>query len=198
MMNKWQKRFDQTDYVFGKEANAFIQESVNRYSMGPNVLAVAEGEGRNAVFLAEKGCTVTIWDFAQSGLDKAQALAHEKEVQLTTRLQDLAQVEWPSEAYDTIICVFGHFNPDLRKQTLEGIRQAVKPGGLFVTEVYAKEQLEYGTGGPKDLEYLYDEKDFAVFHDWETLHFDKKEVERHEGTGHNGLSCVYQFVGRKK
>lgn len=198
MMNKWQERFSQTEYVFGKEANAFIQEAAERFELGPAVLAVAEGEGRNAVFLAEQGCDVMIWDFAQSGLDKAKVLAKEKGVQLKTQIQDLQEAYWPKDKYDTIICVFGHFHPELRKRTLEGIRQAVKPGGLFVTEVYAKEQIDYGTGGPKDLDYLYEPKDFDVFADWDQLHFEKNEVVREEGTGHSGLSRVIQFVGRKK
>ncbi|WP_432352912.1 class I SAM-dependent methyltransferase [Sporosarcina sp. A2] len=197
-MNKWHERFDQTDYVFGKEANVFVQETAARFTIGPNVLAVAEGEGRNAVFLAEQGCDVTIWDFAQSGLDKAQSLAEEKGVQLTTTIQDLQEAEWPKDAYDTVVCVFGHFNPELRKRTLEGIRQAVKPGGLFVTEVYAREQIDYGTGGPKDLSYMYDREDFDGFSDWEHLHFEKNEVVREEGAGHSGLSRVIQFIGRKK
>ena len=198
VMNKWQNRFDQPEYVFGKEANVFIQEAATHFELGPTVLAVAEGEGRNAVFLAERGCDVTIWDFAQSGLDKAQALADEKGVQLTTTIQDLQHADWPSNQYDTIVCIFGHFTPELRKQTLEGIQKAVKPGGLYVTEVYAKEQLDYGTGGPKEESYLYEESDFDVFKGWETLHFEKKEVERQEGAGHTGLSRVYQYVGRKK
>lgn len=198
MMNKWQERFNQMDYVFGKEANVFIQEAVEQFIIGKNVLAVAEGEGRNAVFLAEQGCDVTIWDFAQSGLDKAHALAKEKGVQLKTKIQDLQEADWPTEEYDAIICVFGHFNPELRKQTLKGIRQAVKTGGLFVTEVYAKEQIDYGTGGPKDVTYLYDMEDFEVFSDWEHLHFEKKEVVREEGAGHSGLSHVIQFVGQKR
>lgn len=197
-MNKWQTRFDQPEYVFGKEPNVFIQEAAERFELGPDVLAVAEGEGRNAVFLAEQGCNVTIWDFAQSGLDKAQALASEKGVKLKTKIQDLQQADWPTNQYDTIICVFGHFNPELRKQTLEGIMKAVKSGGLYVTEVYAKEQIEYGTGGPKDLAFLNEESDFDVFKDWETLHFEKKEVERQEGIGHTGFSRVFQYVGRKK
>lgn len=197
-MNKWQQRFNQPEYVFGKEANEFIQEAAKRFTIGPNVLAVAEGEGRNAVFLAEQGCNVTIWDFAQSGLDKAHALAEEKGVQLKTEVQDLQEADWPSEEYDSIICVFGHFSPELRKRTLEGIRDALKPGGLFVTEVYAKEQIDYGTGGPKELSYLYELADFEVFSDWEHLHFEKKEVVREEGEGHSGLSYVIQFAGRKE
>ena len=197
VLNKWQKRFDTKEYIFGKEANVFIQEVVERFQIGPSVLAIAEGEGRNAVYLAQQGCDVTIWDFAESGLLKAQDLANEKGVQLETKVQDLADADWSEEAFDAVVCVFGHFEPDLRKRTLEGIRKTVKRGGLFITEVYAKEQLEYGTGGPKDLEYLYELSDFDAFSDWETLHLEKKEVERHEGAGHNGLSCVIQYVGRK-
>lgn len=197
-MNKWQKRFDTEEYVFGKEPNVFLREAAERFQPGPDVLAVAEGEGRNAVYLAERGCRVTIWDFAESGLRKARELADEKDVRLQTCVQDLAEADWQKNAFDAVICVFGHFEPELRKRTLEGIRETVKPGGLFITEVYAKEQLDYGTGGPKDWAYLYEMDDFDVFSDWEIMHFEKKEVERHEGSGHNGLSCVIQYAGRKK
>lgn len=197
-MNKWQNRFDVAEYVYGKEANAFIQQAAERFTLGSDVLAVAEGEGRNAVFLAQRGCRVTMWDYAQSGLDKAQALAKEKDVRIETKLQDLTEAQWQEEAFDSVICVFGHFEASLRKRTLEGIRKTVKTGGLFITEVYAEEQLDYGTGGPKDIEFLYTKEDFDVFSDWETLHFEKKEVERHEGSGHDGVACVIQYVGRKK
>lgn len=186
------------DYVYGKEANVFIQEAAERFTIGLDVLAVAEGEGRNAAYLAEQGCHVTIWDYAQSGLEKAQVLANEKDVHIQTKLQDLIGADWQKEAFNTVICIFGHFEPGLRKQTLEGIRKTVKQGGLFITEVYAEEQLDYGIGGLKDVEFLYTKADFDVFSDWETLHFEKKEVERHEGFGHNGLACVIQYIGRKR
>lgn len=200
LVNKWQKRFDTTDYVFGKEVNMFIQEAAERFTIGPDILAVAEGEGRNAVFLAGHDHKVMMWDYAQSGLEKAQALAEENDVKLQTKLQDLTEVEWQEEEFDTVVCVFGHFESSVRKQILEGIRKTVKQGGLFITEVYAEEQLTYtyGTGGPKDINFLYKKSDFDVFSEWEILHFEKKEVERHEGNGHSGLSCVIQYVGRKK
>ncbi|WP_040285885.1 class I SAM-dependent methyltransferase [Sporosarcina koreensis] len=196
-MNKWQTRFDTDEYVFGKEPNEFIREAAKLYNPGPDILAIAEGEGRNAVYLAGHGNQVTIWDFAESGLAKAQQLAKENGVQLATELKDLAEAAWPENQYDAVICVFGHFPPELRARVLEGVRTAVKPGGLFITEVYAKEQLAYGTGGPKEEDYLYSLADFDVFREWETLRLEQKEVERHEGTGHNGLSCVIQYAGRK-
>lgn len=197
-MNKWNKRFSTADYIYGKEANMFVKEAVERFTIGPDILAVAEGEGRNAVYLAEHDRHVTIWDYAQSGLDKAQALAEEKGVTLKTKRQDLTEADWAEETFDAVVCVFGHFDSASRSQILEGIRKTVKRGGLFITEVYAEEQLNYGTGGPKDIDFLYNQSDFDVFLGWETLHFEKKEVERHEGSGHNGLSCVIQYVGRKK
>lgn len=197
-MNKWQKRFNTPDYVFGKEVNMFIQEAAERFTIGPDILAVAEGEGRNAVFLAGHDHQVTMWDYAQSGLEKAHALADEKGVKLETKLQDLSEADWQEGEFDTVVCVFGHFESGLRKQVLEGIHKTVKSGGLFITEVYAEEQINYGTGGPKDVAFLYNETDFDVFSDFETLHFEKKEVERHEGEGHSGLACVIQYVGRKK
>lgn len=196
-MNKWQKRFDTEEYVFGKEPNEFIREAAELFNPGPDILAIAEGEGRNAVYLAGFGNRVTIWDFAESGLAKAQQLAEEKNVRLMTELKDLTKTEWPADRYDAVICVFGHFPSELRSKILEGVRKTVKPGGVFITEVYAKEQLAYGTGGPKEEDYLYSLENFKTFGGWETLRLEKKEVERYEGSGHNGRSCVIQYAGRK-
>ncbi|MDQ1002848.1 hypothetical protein QFZ28_003248 [Neobacillus niacini] len=102
------------------------------------------------------------------------------------------------EKWDQLVCIFEHFPTELRKKTLQGVKETIKPGGHFVTEVYSIYQIPYSSGGPKDLDFLYNPEEFLqVFSDWRIIHFFTGEVTRHEGKLHNGLSHVIQFVGQK-
>ncbi len=197
-INPWDARFRAEDYVYGTQPNVFLSSMESRLIAKGKTLAIAEGEGRNAVFLAEKGFDVTAWDYAPSGIEKAQRLAKERGVSIHTELVDLQTAAWEKEVWDQIICVFGHFPPALRLQTLMGVREAVKPGGLYVSEVYSVDQLPYNSGGPKEKQLLYQPEEFLdVFKGWRFLHFFMGEVERHEGELHNGLSHVIQVVVQK-
>nr|WP_263327188.1 class I SAM-dependent methyltransferase [Neobacillus sp. Marseille-Q6967] len=197
-MNQWNIRFQDDDYVYGKEPNVFLADIQKKLQLSGDTLAIAEGEGRNAVFLAEQGMKVTAWDYAESGLAKTKKLADSRGVTVNTGLVDLNDVFWEKEKWDQLVCIFGHFPTVLRKKTLQGVKEAIKPGGYFVTEVYSIYQIPYESGGPKDLDFLYNPEEFLqVFSDWRIIHFFMGEVTRHEGKLHNGLSHVIQFVGQK-
>jgi hypothetical protein len=197
-LNQWNIRFQDEDYVYGREPNVFLADIQKKLQLSGDTLAIAEGEGRNAVFLAEQGMKVTAWDYAESGLAKTKKLADSRAVTVSTELVDLNDVNWEKDKWDQLICIFGHFPTDLRKKTLQGVKETIKPGGYYVTEVYSIYQLPYVSGGPKDLDFLYNPEDFLqVFSDWRIIHFFMGEVTRHEGKLHNGLSHVIQFVGQK-
>jgi 2-polyprenyl-3-methyl-5-hydroxy-6-metoxy-1,4-benzoquinol methylase len=197
-LNTWNERFKSEDYIYGTEPNVFIKDIHNKLQLTGNALAIAEGEGRNAVFLAEQGMNVTTWDYAQSGLEKTKQLANKRGVTVETKLVDLNEANWEKETWDEVVCVFGHFPEQLREKTLRGIKEAIKPEGYFVTEVYSHYQLPYKSGGPKDASLLYKPEEFLeTFSDWRIVHFFMGEVERYEGEGHKGLSHVIQFVGQK-
>jgi 2-polyprenyl-3-methyl-5-hydroxy-6-metoxy-1,4-benzoquinol methylase len=197
-MNQWNNRFAAEHYVYGTEPNVFLNEMQKRLQLSGELLTIAEGEGRNAVFLAEQGMNVTAWDYAESGLTKIKKLAEERGVTVQTELVDLNEARWSQNQWDEVVCVFGHFPVELRKKTLQGIKGAVKPGGYFITEVYSRYQLPYNSGGPKDFDFLYTPEEFLLtFNDWRIVHFFMGEVVRHEGEFHNGLSHVIQFVGQK-
>lgn len=197
-LNHWDKRFAEQQYIYGKAPNQFLEGMADRLLQG-ETLAIAEGEGRNAVHLAQKGHRVTSWDYAPSGIRKTLALAEEMGVEVKAELKDLEQVHWEENKWDTIINVFGHFPSPLRLKTLNGIKQAVKPGGFFLTEVYSIHQLEYKTGGPRDIELLYrPEELLEAFADWKVLHFYMGETERHEGELHNGKCHVIQLLAQKQ
>lgn len=197
-MNQWNSRFKADHYVYGTEPNVFLNEMQKKLQLSGDVLTIAEGEGRNAVFLAEQGMNVTAWDYAESGLAKIKKLAEERGVTVQTELVDLNGATWVQNQWDEVVCIFGHFPADLRQKTFQGVKEAVKPGGYFITEVYSRYQLPYNSGGPKDLGFLYTPEEFLQgFTDWRIVHFFMGEVVRHEGELHHGLSHVIQFVGQK-
>lgn len=198
MMNQWHIRFQDEKYVYGTEPNVFLSEIQRKLSLSGDALAIAEGEGRNAVFLAQQGMNVTTWDYAESGLAKTKRLAKTLGVEVKTELVDLNEAQWTKEQWDELVCIFGHFPTDLRKKTLQGVKGSVKPGGYFITEVYSVHQVPYRSGGPKDIELLYTPEEFLhAFSDWRIVHFFMGEVERNEGDLHKGLAHVIQFVGQK-
>jgi SAM-dependent methyltransferase len=197
-MNPWNSRFQAENYVYGKEPNLFISEVQKKLKLSGDVLTIAEGEGRNAVFLAEHGMNVTAWDYAESGLAKIKKLAEERNVDVQTKLVDLNEAVWEKNKWDELVCIFGHFPKELRQKTLQGVKEAVKPGGYFITEVYSRYQIPYNSGGPRELDFLYTPEEFLqIFADWRIVHFFMGEVVRHEGELHNGLAHVIQFVGQK-
>ncbi|WP_071394905.1 class I SAM-dependent methyltransferase [Bacillus tuaregi] len=198
MTNPWNKRFSAENYVYGTEPNVFLAEYQNKLQLTGDALAIAEGEGRNAVYLAQQGMNVTAWDYAEAGLEKTKKLAEKRGVEVTTELMDLNEADWKSNRWDEIVCIFGHLPTELRLKTLKGVKDAIKPGGYFVSEVYSTYQIPYESGGPKDIELLYRPEDMIqTFSDWRICHFFMGEVVRHEGDLHNGLAHVIQFIGQK-
>ena len=198
-MNSWNDRFKNENYVYGTNPNVFLADVHEKLNLSGDVLAIAEGEGRNAVYLAQQGMNVTAWDYAQSGLAKTEKLAKDRNVTVQTKLVDLNEANWDKDQWDGLICIFGHFPEALRTKTLEGVKESVKPGGYFISEVYSVYQLPYKSGGPQNIELLYKPEEFlSIFSDWRIVHFFMCEVVRNEGELHNGLSHVIQFVGQKR
>ncbi|MCM3710412.1 class I SAM-dependent methyltransferase [Sporosarcina luteola] len=198
MTNFWHERFSTEEYIYGKEPNQFVVEAAHVLPKG-KVLCIAEGEGRNAVYLASLGFDVTAWDYAQAGLDKTQQLANEKGVSVKTELRDLAEVVWEEKQWDAIVHIFGHFPEDVMEKTMTGIQKALKVGGYYVSELYTKEQLRYGTGGPRDSVMLMDPADILhKFDGYFIKHFHVGEVNREEGQLHTGTAHVVQSIFQKR
>ena len=154
----WDERYATDEYLFGTAPNAFLAREVHRLAPGSKVLAIADGEGRNSVFLAQHGHRVVATDVSERALDKARALAERRGVEVEYRRVDLAGWEWPESAFDAVVGIFIQFaGPELREQMFEGIHRSLKPGGLLLLEGYREEQLVYGTGGPPNIENLYTE-----------------------------------------
>ncbi|NYF25828.1 bifunctional 2-polyprenyl-6-hydroxyphenol methylase/3-demethylubiquinol 3-O-methyltransferase UbiG [Sporosarcina sp. JAI121] len=198
MTNSWNDRFSVKEYVYGKEPNGFLVEAAQKLPKG-KVLCIAEGEGRNSVYLASLGFDVTAWDYAPAGLEKTKQLADEKGVVVKTELQDLADVMWVEEQWDAIVHIFGHFPNNVMDRTLAGIKKALKPGGYYISELYTKEQIHYGTGGPRNEEMLCDPvKMLEHFDGYFVKHFHIGEVNRVEGQLHTGTAHVVQSLFQKR
>ncbi|MCZ2259299.1 class I SAM-dependent methyltransferase [Sporosarcina sp. G11-34] len=198
MTNSWHERFSTEEYIYGKEPNGFVVEAAKMLPKG-NVLCIAEGEGRNSVYLASLGFDVTAWDYAPAGLEKTQRLADEKGVKVKTELRDLAEVTWEAEQWDAIVHIFGHLPAEVMERTFSGIKKALKPGGYYVSELYTKEQLRYGTGGPRDEAMLSDPKQILTdFDAYFIKHFHIGEVNCEEGQLHTGTAHVVQCMFQKR
>ncbi|PUA35292.1 SAM-dependent methyltransferase [Paenibacillus elgii] len=198
MGNVWDERFKSEEYYYGEEPNVFIQQQAFRLEQCHKVIAFAEGEGRNAAFLAKRNHEVTAIDYAVSGLNKTKKLARKHGVDVHTQKLDLLADEVPNEEYDAAIMVFGHFHKDDQAMVFNKMKNAIKPEGIMMLEVYSKDQLKYGTGGPPDPDLLYDPKEILAWCEGhEVLHFFYGEQERVEGKAHSGLAHVIQLVLRK-
>ncbi len=196
---RWQGRYSIPEYLFGKEPNYFLASCKPLLPRSGKALAVADGEARNGVWLAGQGLDVTSLDFSEAAQAKAAALARERGFEIKLVHADVHAWNYPADAFDVVVEIFTQFSaPSHRARKWDGMRKALKPGGLLILQGYTPKQLEYGTGGPKELENLYTrarlEQTFGDFHD---LKFVEEELEMHEGAAHGGMSAVIGLTARK-
>jgi SAM-dependent methyltransferase len=196
---RWEARFAVREYAFGKEPNEFLKSCKHLLPRSGRALAVADGEGRNGVWLAEQGLDVLAIDFSPSAQRKARALAAERHVDVTFVQADVHDWDYPQSAFDVVVEVFTQFSaPAERSRKWAGMRRALKSGGLLVIVGYTPKQLEYATGGPKQIENLYTramlEREFGAFRD---LRIVEEERELREGASHAGMSAVIGLTARK-
>ncbi len=199
MSQFWDARYAGEDYLFGEEPNAFLARQVDRLKAGGRALSIADGEGRNGVWLARQGLDVHAVDSSAVAQEKARRLASAHGVTLNYELANLLEWMWPEATYDVVVGIFIQFmNPDERAAMFAGIRKALKPGGLLLLEGYTPRQLEFGTGGPSQVENLYTEALLrTAFADLTIIELHSYEAEVHEGTGHKGISALIDLVAHK-
>lgn len=198
-MNVWDERYAGDAYHFGTEPNAFLAAQKSLLKAGMSCLAVADGEGRNGVWLAQQGLQVTAVDASSVGLDKARKLARQCGVEMRFERADLMQWDWGVECYDVVVGIFIQFAPPgLREQMFDRIRQCLKPGGLLLLQGYTPRQLQYKTGGPSQVENLYTEAMLrAAFADMDIIRLHEHDDIIEEGVGHSGMSALIDLVAKK-
>ncbi len=197
LITRWDDRYKTEDYVFGTEPNDFLAEVASQVPKG-KVLCLADGEGRNGVYLAELGHRVTSVDASGVALDKARQLANERSVSLTFEQADLNDYSLGDAAWDCCVSIFFHMPHEMRRAMHRKIMQAMRPGGYLILEAYTPAQLAFGTGGPPVEELLMTLE--LLREDFAGLNFlIGREIERdvREGKGHAGHSSVVQVLAQK-
>jgi SAM-dependent methyltransferase len=198
-LERWEARFAAADYIFGTAPNAFLKSQAHRLDPGQKALALADGEGRNGVWLAEQGLDVLALDFSPNALKKARALAAVRGVNLKIERADLEQWSWPPAAFDVIVAIFIQFaDPPFRQKLFAGMKRALKPGGLLLMQGYRPEQINYRTGGPPQAENMYTRALLEeAFGDFASIDIKEHDSMVEEGSAHAGMSALIDFVGRK-
>jgi len=196
----WDRRYAGEEYLFGQAPNGFLAAQAPRLQRGKSALALADGEGRNGVWLAEQGLKVLSIDSSAVAQEKARRLALGRGVHIQLELVDLSTWSFPESRFDVIAAIFIQFaGPPLRAVLFQGIKRALKPNGLLFLEGYRPRQLEYRTGGPSIVENLYTEAMLReAFSDLEILELNQYDAIIEEGSGHKGMSALIDLVARKQ
>lgn len=198
-LEHWQDRYSTPDYRFGKAPNEFLVRCKPLLPHSGKALAVADGEGRNGVWLAKQGLDVLSIDFSPAALAKARALAAENNVDVVFEEADVHAWPYPEGAFDVVAEIFTQFStPEQRAKKWAGMLRALKGGGLLIVQGYTPKQLEYGTGGPKQIEHLYTRQILEqAFGDLNDVSIVEEEREMQEGAGHSGMSAIIGLTARK-
>ncbi|MCS7079055.1 MAG: class I SAM-dependent methyltransferase [Chloracidobacterium sp.] len=195
---EWDARY-RSGYGLGEAPNAFLASQAYRLQPGWKALAVADGEGRNGVWLAEQGLDVFSVDVSPVAQDRARQLAARRGVAVAFACADLLTLALPEAEFDVVVAIFIQFaGPPARDELFVKLKRALRPGGLFLLEGYRTEQLNYRTGGPPCVENLYTEEFIrTTFADFEVLHLASRDAVLEEGTAHRGMSALLDLVARK-
>lgn len=194
----WDERYSIDEYLFGKEPAQALLRNEEHLVSGGTTLVIADGEGRNSVYLAKKGFKVTATDNSIVANRKAKSLAVIENVQVDYRLEDFFDINWSEKNYDNVIGICFQFVPHhLIDNVLMDLRSATKKGGTLLIHGYTPTQLKYGTGGPKDKSLMYTKDTFTnLFHESEIFKLEEYEAIINEGVGHSGRSAMIDFIAK--
>jgi SAM-dependent methyltransferase len=193
----WEQRYGIEAYLFGTEPNEFLRSSLASLPRG-TVLCLAEGEGRNAVFLAENGYEVHSVDLTEAGVAKTLRLAESRDVRVDAVVGDLAEFDIGTDRWDLIVSIFAHMAPAARRGLHRRVVAALKPAGVLLLEAYTPQQVGRGTGGPSTPETTMTLDALRVeLAGLELLHAAELDRDVIEGPGHTGAGAVVQVIARK-
>lgn len=194
----WDEKYSASNYIYGTKPNEFLTQNFNLLPKG-KILCLAEGEGRNAVFLAKQGYSVTAVDGSAVGLQKARKLAEENHVSIEFIHADLADYELGEEKWDGVVSIFCHLPVNIRQDLHQKVVTSLKHHGVMLLEAYTPDQLKYNTGGPATADMTMNT--VQLTEELKGLHFSLiQELEREvvEGTHHTGTGAVIQVIVLKQ
>jgi 2-polyprenyl-3-methyl-5-hydroxy-6-metoxy-1,4-benzoquinol methylase len=203
MKEFWDDRYSKDEFAYGKHPNNYLKEQLEKLEVG-SILFPAEGEGRNAVFAATLGWSVSAFDISTQGKNKALRLAESQNVSIDYKVGELNILNYDNNQFDAIALIYAHFPADIKSQYHKTFDKYLKKGGIVIFEAFSKKHLDYNSvnekiGGPKDINMLFSIEELkSDFVNYEIVELEEKEIELNEGLFHNGQGSVIRFVGRKK
>jgi 2-polyprenyl-3-methyl-5-hydroxy-6-metoxy-1,4-benzoquinol methylase len=201
--DKWNERYRNSEFAYGMQPNNYLKEQLEKLSIG-KILFPAEGEGRNAVFAAKLGWTVSAFDISIEGQKKALQLAEKSNVSIDYQVGALQTLNYKNEQFDVIALIYAHFPADIKSQLHQTLNQYLRSGGILIFEAFSKSHINYQAknekvGGPKDIESLFSVDEIkADFSNYDIIELKETEISLSEGLYHNGQGSVIRFVGRKR
>lgn len=199
MQEMWNKRYADNESVYGQLPNEFFEEFLNSSKRTGSILLPAEGEGRNAVFAAKKGWSVTAFDFSEVAKEKALAFATKSNVKIEYSLHDYETSTYEPESFDLIALIYSHPEPKSRESFYQKIYLWLKTGGQIILEGFSTDQLKYNSGGPKDINLLFNEDQMRdELQMFEIQLLTTLQIELKEGDYHKGNASVVRLIGTKK
>lgn len=201
--NRWNDRYAGEEFAYGEEPNNYLKEQLTKLDAG-KILFPAEGEGRNAVFAAKEGWTVSAFDISNEGLKKALQLAEKNNVSIEYQIGELQTLNYQEGQFDAIALIYAHFPANIKSQLHKELDKYLRKGGIIIFEAFSKNHLDYlakneKVGGPKDIESLFSIEEIeADFNNYEIIELNETVIHLNEGIYHNGEGSVIRFVGRKK
>jgi len=200
---RWDARYGSEEFAYGIHPNNYLEGQLKKLDKG-KILFPGEGEGRNAVFAAKLGWTVTAFDISMEGQKKALRLAEANEVVIDYQVGELINLAAANEQFDVIALIYAHFPPDIKSFYHKSLDKYLRNGGTIIFEAFSKNHLNYvleneKVGGPKDIDSLFSIEEIrSDFSNYEFEELAEMEIELNEGLFHNGTGSVIRFVGRKK
>ena len=195
MIEMWNQRYAQEIFVYGTEPNEFFKTQLSGLPKG-KILLPAEGEGRNAVFASEMGWEVVAFDSSSAAKEKAEKLMKQKNVQFEYLIESFEAFEYHENSFDVIVLIYAHtFN---RKDNHQKILSFLKPGGILILEGFSKKQIQFNSGGPRNIDMLFSADELkSDFSEFTQMDIDELEIELQEGPLHIGEAAVIRAIGKK-